>query len=230
MMDVVLQGIPAVICYIDDILITGKDEESHLRQRPLKEVFQRLEKHEFRLKQGKCEFLLPAIEYLDHQINKNGVQLLPSKVATIEQASTPTNIQELHSFLGLLNYYGKFIPNLSTILHPLNALLQADQKWIWNKECTEAFRLAKQHLTSEQLLTHYDPALPLTLAADASAYGVGAVISHSYPDGSECPIAFASHTLSPSEKNYVQLEKEALSLVFGVKNPIDISMEDLSPS
>ena len=214
-MDAVLQGIPGVICYIDDILITGKDEESHLRS--LKEVFQRLEKHGFRLKQGKCEFLLSAIEYLGHQISKNGVQPLRSKVAAIEQAPTPTNIQELRSFLGLLNYYGKFIPNLSTILHPLNALLRADQKWIWNKECTEAFRLAKRHLTSAQLLTHYDPTLPLTLAADASAYGIGAVISHSYPDGSERPIAFASRTLSPSEKNYAQLEKEALLLVFGVK-------------
>ena len=215
MMDAVLQGIPGVICYIDDILITGKDEESHLRS--LKEVFQRLEKHGFRLKQGKCEFLLPTIEYLGHQISKNGVQPLRSKVAAIEQAPTPTNTQELRSFLGLLNYYGKFIPNLSTILHPLNALLRADQKWIWNKDCTEAFHLAKRHLTSAQLLTHYDPTLPLTLAADASAYGIGAVISHSYPDGSERPIAFASRTLSPSEKNYAQLEKEALSLVFGVK-------------
>ena len=101
MMDAVLQGIPGVICYIDDILITGKDEESHLRSH--KEVIQRLEKHGFRLKQGKCEFLLPTIEYLGHQISKNGVHPLHSKVAAIEQAPTLTNIQELRSFLGL-NY------------------------------------------------------------------------------------------------------------------------------
>ena len=137
MMDTVLQGIPGVICYIDDILITGKDERRHLRS--LKEVFQRLEKHGFRLKQEKCEFLMPTIEYLGHQITKNGVQPLPSKVAAIEQAPTHTNIQELRSFLGLLDYYGKFIPNLSTILHPLNALLQADPKWIWNQECMKPF-------------------------------------------------------------------------------------------
>ena len=86
----------------------------------------------------------------------------------------------------------------------MNALLQADPKWIWNQECTEAFCLAKQHLTSAKLLTYYDPTLPLTLAAGASAYGVGAVISHTYPDVSERPIAFASCTLSPSEKNYAQ--------------------------
>ena len=98
-MDTVLQGIPGVICYIDDILITGKDEQRHLRS--LKEVFQCLRKHGFRMKQEKCEFLMSTIEYFGHQITKNGVQPLPSKVVAIEQAPTPTNIQELCSFLGL---------------------------------------------------------------------------------------------------------------------------------
>ena len=215
LMDTVLQGIPGVICYIDDILVSGKDEASHLAA--LEEVFRRLERHGFRLKQEKCAFLTSSVEYLGHIISKEGVQPLPSKVTAIKKAPAPKNQQELRSFLGLLNYYGKFIPNLSTLLHPLNTLLQADKKWTWSRECAEAFQLAKDQLTSTQVLTHYDPALPLQLAADASAYGVGAVISHVLPDGSEHPIAFASRTLSASEKNYTQLEKEALSLVFGVK-------------
>lgn len=155
MMDTVLQGIPGVICYIDDILITGNDAESHLQS--LKEVLMRLEKHGFRLKRDKCEFLLPTVEYLGHQVSKDGIKPLPSKVAAINQAPTPRNIQELRSFLGLLNYYGKFIPNLSTLLHPLNALLQNDHPWKWSEKCSKAFRLAKEHLTSAQLLTHYDP-------------------------------------------------------------------------
>ena len=99
-------------------------------------------------------------------------------MAAIVKAPAPTNLQKLHSFLGLLNYYGKFILNLATIIHSLNELLQTDRKWRWSKECAEAFDLAKKQLTSSQLLTHYDPSLPLHLAADASAYGVGAVISH----------------------------------------------------
>lgn len=100
-------------------------------------------------------------------------------------------MQEL-SLLGLLNYYGKFIPNLATILHPLNSLLQADAKWVRTKERDKAFIAAKSQLTSGKVLTHYDSTLPLSLAADASAYRIGAVISHTFPDCTERPIAFTN--------------------------------------
>ena len=119
-------------------------------------------------------------------------------------APNPSNVSKLRSLLGLINYYGKFIPNLSTILHPLNDLLKKSRNWNWTKACTQAVQLAKNALT---VLTHYNPALPLKLAADASAYGVGAVISHTLPDGSEHPVAYASRTLSAAEKNYAH-EKE----------------------
>ena len=102
-------------------------------------------------------------------------------------------------------------------MHSLNQLLQAHKKWKWSRECAEAFRDVKKLITSACVLTQYNPELPITLAADASAYGVGTVISHVFPDGSEHPLAFASRTLTPSECNYAQLEKEALSLIFGVK-------------
>ena len=215
LMDTILQGVPGVICYIDDILVTGASEEDHLRN--LEEVLRRLEEHGFRLKRGKCIFLAKSVEYLGHQIDRQGIRALPSKVEAIANAPQPTNVQELRSFLGLLNYYGKFIKNLASILYPLNRLLQEKQKWEWTNECSEAFQTAKNQLTSSEVLTHYDPKLPINLAADASAYGIGAVISHVLPDGSEKPISFASRTLTTSEKNYAQLEKEALSLIFGVK-------------
>ena len=119
--------------------------------------------------------------------------------------------------MGLINYYGKFIPNLSTILHLLNDLLKKSQNWNWTKECTQAGQLARNALTSSPVLTHYNPALPLKLAADASSYGVGAVISDMLPDGSEHPVAYASRTLSAAEKNYAQIEKEALALMYGIR-------------
>ena len=138
-------------------------------------------------------------------------------MGAITKALIPVNAQQLRSFLGLVNNYGKFTPNLAIRLHSLNQLLQAQKKWKWSRECAEAFRDVNKFITSACVLTHYNPELPITLAADASAYGVGAVISHMFPDVSEHPLAFASRTLTPSERNYAQLEKEALSLIFGVK-------------
>ena len=106
--------------------------------------------------------------------------------------------------------------NSSTILAPLNALLRKD--WSWTPECQRSFDKAKATLVGSDVLMHYDPLLPIKMAGDASAYGIGAVTSHVLPDGSERPLAFASRSLSSSERNYAQIEKEALFLVFGVKH------------
>ena len=215
LMDTVLHDIPNVICYLDDILVTGKSDNEHLHS--LGMVLQRLEKHGFRVKKDKCSFLQSSVEYLGHNIDSEGLHALPSKIEAITQAPTPRNVQEFRSFLGLLNYYGKFISNLATLLHPLNSLLQLNKQWIWTSKCDQAFQSAKEALASSSVLVHYNPTLPISLAGDASAYGIGAVISHTLPDGTEKPIAFASRSLSSSERNYAQLEREALSLTFGVK-------------
>ena len=146
------------------------------------------------------------VEYLGHRIDSEGLHTMASKVEAISMAPQPRNIQELRSFLGLLHYYGKFLPGLATVLHPLNYLLKAGQKWTWTKKCTEAFVAAKKLLVTAPVLAHYDPSLPMKMAGDASAYSIGAVISHVYPDGSERPIAYASRTLTTAEKNYPQIE------------------------
>ena len=214
-MDTILQGLPGVIYYIDDILVTGANDAEHLKN--LEAVLKRLRQYGIHLKRPKCNFLRPCVEYLGHLIDSQGLRATKSKVEAIVNAPIPQNVQQLRSFLGLLNYYGKFIPNLASIIHPLNALLRNDCKWKWSKECMEAFNRAKEILVSSDVLVHYDPKLPIKVAGDASAYGVGAVLSHVMEDGSERPIAFASRTLSTSERNYAQVEKEALSLIFSVK-------------
>ena len=215
MMDTILQGLPGVICYIDDILVTGSTDEEHLKR--LGEVFKRLECHGLRLKRSKCVFLQESVEYLGHMIDSKGVRPTSAKVDAIVNAPRPKTQQELKAFLGLLNYYGKFIASLSTLLHPLNQLLQANRKWKWSHDCERAFTEAKERLAAAPVLAHYNPELPLRLAGDASSYGIGAVLSHVLPDGTEHPIAYASRTLTSSERNYAQLEKEGLSLVFGIK-------------
>ena len=214
-MDTILQGIPHVVCYLDDILVTGESEDQHLQH--LEEVLQRLQENGIRLHQSKCRFFQPSVEYLGHCINSEGVHTSDSKVKAIVEAPAPRNVTELRSFLGLVNYYGKFVPNLASLLHPLHQLLRAETRWIWTKECQRSFDNAKARLVAAPVLTHFDPKLPIRMAGDASQYGIGAVISHIMPNGSERPIAYASRTLSSTEKKYAQVEKEALSLIFGVK-------------
>lgn len=118
------------------------------------------------------------------------------------KASKPQNVQQLRTFLGMANYYNKFIPNLATILNPLNKLLQRDTEFKWTKECNISFNKVKEEITSEKVLAHYNPEQELILATDASPFGLGAILSHRYEDGTERPIAFASRALNKSERHY----------------------------
>ena len=214
-MDKILQGLNGVSCYLDDILVTGRDDTEYLTN--LQRVFERLQEYGVQLKKSKCSFMSKSVEYLGYKIDAKGLQFTPQKVEAIQQAPHPKNVQQLRSFLGLVHYYGKFIPNLATVTEPLNQLLHKDTKWHWSTDCKTAFAQLQTALSSSPILVHYDPNSPLRLACDASAYGVGAVISYIMPDESEKPIAFASRTLTKAEHNYSQLEKEALSIIFGIQ-------------
>ena len=214
-MDNLLQGIPRTCVYLDDILITGTTQEEHLHN--LDQVLNRLQTAGLRLKNTKCSFMLPSVEYLGHVIDSVGLHPTQAKVKAIREAPTPKNVAELRSFLGLINYYGKFLPNLSATLAPLYKLLKQNTHWCWEQPQIAAFQEAKDALQSSTLLVHYDSTKPITLACDASPYGIGAVLSHKFEDGSEKPIGFASRTLSPAEKHYSQLDKEALAIIFGIK-------------
>ena len=214
-METLLRGIPGVIVYLDDILISRATEAEHIQS--LEEVLKRLSEAGLRAKKHKCKFMAPFVEFLGHLVDSRGIRPLPEKVRAIQQAPTPTNVTELKSYIGLISYYGKFLPNLSTHLAPLYTLLNKDVPWKWSSAQETAFKKSKKLLTSTNLLTHYNPQLPIVLACDASAYGVGAVLAHQMPDGTEKPIAYASRTLNSAERNYSQIEKEGLSCVFGVK-------------
>ena len=214
-MEQLLQSIPHVSVYIDDILITVETEAEHLKI--LEEVLDWLAKAELRVKKHKCKFMAPSVTYLGYVIDAQGIRPLPEKVKAIKQVPTPKNVTELKSYLGLLSYYGKFLPNLSTHLAPLYTLLSKQKLWKWTSAQDKAFNESKDLLTSSSHLVHFDPKLPILLACDASAYGIGAVLAHRLPDGSEKPIGYASRTLNAAERNYSQLEKEGFSLVFGIK-------------
>ena len=214
-MESLLQDLPHVVVYLDDIVVAGSSEDDHLTN--LDEVMTRLESAGLTLRQSKCVFGASNIEYLGHVINANGLHPSLEKVRAIQNAPEPRSTTELKSFLHLLNYYNKFLSNLSIVLFPLYRLLQKNTPFHWESEHRSAFKKAKELLQSSSLLVHYDTQKELILSCDASPYGIGAVLGHRMEDGSEKPIAYISRTLSAAEKRYSQLEKEALAIVFSVR-------------
>jgi len=120
-MDNLLWGFPGVCVYLDDILVTGATIDEHLRN--LEATLQRLEEDGGRLKKAKCQVLLPEVEYIGYKISQDGLHPTEEKIKAIREAPKPVNVSQLKAFLGLLNYYGKFLPNLSSTLTPLYSLL-----------------------------------------------------------------------------------------------------------
>ncbi|XP_043287520.1 uncharacterized protein K02A2.6-like [Venturia canescens] len=205
----ILQGAKGVVSFLDDIIITGKNRDEHLQN--LKETFERLSKAGLKLNKEKCVFFQSEVRYLGHILNKDGLKKNPEKVEAIINAPKPTNIKELQAFIGMVNYYAKFVPKFADIISPLYNILK-NKEFKWSREGELAFNEIKKKMSGECFLTHFDPNLPIKLSCDASNVGIGAVLSHILPDGAEKPIAFASRVLRDSEKNYSAIHREALAI------------------
>jgi hypothetical protein len=214
-MEQILKGIPCVKVFLDDIKITGKNMPDHIKN--VNEVLSRLKQFNIKANIDKCEFFADKIEYCGYIIDRNGISKIKEKVEAIQRMPPPKNREQVRSFLGLVNYYGRFIENMSDLIYPITNLLKLCKDWAWSKECQESFDKIKQALMSDKILVHYDPSLPLVLATDASNYAVGAVLSHIMPDGTERPIRYASQTLNETQQKYSMVDKEAYAIIFGVK-------------
>ena len=167
-MENLLQGIPRVSVYLDNILVTGATSEEHLAN--LEQVLQRLNSAGMCLKREKCAFLLRSVSYLGHVISEEGLHTADEKVAAIVDAPNPQNLTQLRSFLGTVNYYGKFLPDLATRLSPLYQLLKQTSAWHWGPRQRKASKEVKRLLQSSQVLTYFNDQLPLILECDASPY------------------------------------------------------------
>ena len=213
-MSIVLQGCSGVVCYLDDLLVTGPTRDVHIQN--LRQVLSRLQKFNLRLNASKCKFFQASVEYLGHLVTPSGISPTQERVKGVTEAPPPKNKSELKSFLGMITFNAKFLPSLSTMLHPLYKLLRKDTHWKWTNACQQAFFKAKTAVSQAPVLAHYDVTKPIKLYCDASPYGLGACLMHVI-DGTEQPVAYTSRTLSQAETNYAQLEREALAIIFGVK-------------
>nr|KAG5714223.1 hypothetical protein BaRGS_018440 [Batillaria attramentaria] len=213
-MENLTSDLPGVAVFQDDILTSGKDAKDHLSN--LERLLTRLNDKGLRCRREKCLFAQPSVEYLGHTLSAEGISK-GSKVEAVLKMPPPTDVSSLKSFLGSVQFYGKFIPNLATMAEPLYRLTKKASPWKWGEEEQAAFEQLKNVLSSDQVLVHFDPDKPVGLACDVSNVGIGAVLFHRYPDGSERSIANVSKTLTAAERNYSQIHKEALAIIYGLR-------------
>ena len=203
-----------VIVYIDDILIYSKMAEEHLVH--LREVLELLRKHKLYAKISKCDFWSKEVEFLGHVVSADGVKVDPKKIDVIRNWPIPSSLKELQSFLGLANYYRKFIMNFSKKVVLITELLKCMNSFVWAEETQCSFDTLKDALSSAPVLCTPDPKLPFWVMTDASGHAIGAVLSQDQGGGLR-PIAFESRKLSPAERNYPIHKQELLAIIHALK-------------
>jgi hypothetical protein len=216
MMDHVLQGIryDFVLAYIDDILCYSDDFNQHLKH--LEVLFERLATSNVKLKVSKCVFGVSEVLYLGYKVSSSGISPDDSKIKAVLDFKVPTNVTELRSFLGLCNYYRKFVRNYSHIAKPLHDLTGIRVEWNWGPTQISAFETLKKLLVSAPILRLPDFNRPFILQTDASLRQVGAVLSQNFDDG-EHPILYLSRRLTKSECNYSTGDREFLAMYWSIR-------------
>ena len=164
----------------------------------------------------KCKLFQEEIEFWGHRITRKGVSPTKERIVNLLAARSPRNKGELKSFKGLMTYNVKLLPSIADVLHPLYHLLRKDVMWLWGKKQEQAFTEVKQLVCRAPMLAHYNVDAPIKLYCDAFAYGVGPCLMLVI-EGKEKPVVYASWVLTPAETNYTQIEREALSIILGVK-------------
>ena len=212
-MDQLTSDLQGVAVYMDDILVSGTTASEHIQN--LRALLKRLEDKGLHCHLEKCLFAQPSVEYLRHILSRQGIAKGP-KVDAVKMMPPPRNVSSLCSFLGSVQFYGKFLPNLATITEPLHRLTKKGIPWSWGAEEQEAFQKLKDLLCTDTILVHFNPTLQIGISCDASEVGLGAVLFHRYSDGSERPIANASKTLTNTQRGYSQIQKEALAIIFAL--------------
>ncbi|XP_011406246.1 PREDICTED: uncharacterized protein K02A2.6-like [Amphimedon queenslandica] len=208
-----LSGIKGTVSMMDDVLVFGKDQKEH--DYNLTEALTRIEKAGLTLNKEKCEFSKTTISFLGQVIDNTGVHPDPRKVSAIKNVPTPQTVGEVRRFLGMVNQLSKFIPNLAERTKSMRELLHKNRQWTWEEPQQEAFDAVKlASLLCTPALALYSSNAKTIVSADASSFGLGAVLLQEQKNGDVEPVAYISRSLSATEERYAQIEKEALAFTW----------------
>lgn len=207
-----LEGCRNVVCHMDGILVWGKDGKEY--DECLRAVFERIKASGMTLNKEKCVIRAKKLKFLGHYMAGGKVYADHEKTTAIAQLEPPSNKKELQSILGSVNFLARHIPDRTTLLAPLYELLKADREFLWETAQQDSFEKLKRLLGSPEVLAVYDVRRPTTISCDASSYGIGAVMLQEDADGNQRPVAYVSRTLTNAEKNFAQIEKEALAITW----------------
>ena len=210
----IVNGIEGTVNLLDDIVVSGRTQQEHDSR--VAELLRRLTYHGLVANDSKCALGVSEIEFYGHKISQAGYEPLQSNASAIREICVPTNADEISRFLGAVQFYGRFIPNLSTINAPLRQLLRKDIPFHWSEQCAQSFVQLRQCLVQAPVLTYFDPARETIVTTDASQGAIGAVLSQRTDDG-EKPIAYAHRTLTAAQSAYSATEREALACVWATE-------------
>jgi hypothetical protein len=209
-MNAVFGKIPYALVYLDDILIFSNTAEEHAQH--LKEVLSILREEKLYAKMSKCRFFQTELEYLGHLVGRDGVRVDPRKVDSVMQWPVPKDVHQIRAFLGLANYFRRFMQGYSTMVAPLTSLTKKDMVWDWSPECQRAFEMVKQALTNAPVLALPDPDADWEVVCDASLEGIGCVAMQN-----RRPVAYESRKFSPAERRYHTTDQELAAVVHALK-------------
>ena len=218
MMDDILGDLDYCFIYMDDLLIASPDEATHVLH--LREVLSRLQAAGLVLNVEKCQFGVKSVEYLGHHVDAHGVAPLPSSVTAVKNFPQPHNTKQLMSYLGMLNFYRRFIPQAAKMLKPLTDALKGKQQkeLAWSDQMMQAFGDSKEALCHVATLAHPDPSAAVSLAVDASNTHVGAVLQQQARGGGLQPLGFFSKKLDTAQQKYSAFDRELLACYLGVRH------------
>ena len=216
LMDSILRNVPAAFVYIDDILVASQNPQEH--EQDLRKVFHLLEANGLVIRKDKCVFGVSEVNFLGHRVTTSGILPLPDRVAVLQDYKVPETKAALQRFLGMINYYHRFMPKIAGGLKPLHSACSGRGQTIeWSADCQVAFDTAKSALAAATLLHHPRPNAPTSITSDASDIAIGGQLEQKHGNTWK-PIAFFSRKLSTAEKNYSAFDRELLAVYSAVKH------------